>query len=79
MLFVHAMFFFFFFFFILAHPSKSLFLYISAFTIPDLEKKPLQNVVRPQKGALSRVGVITMYCILWSVTIDKITFSNKIC
>lgn len=26
----------------------------NAFTIPDLEKKPLQNVVRPQKGALSR-------------------------
>ncbi|XP_053393487.1 uncharacterized protein LOC123564874 [Mercenaria mercenaria] len=26
----------------------------NAFTIPDLEKKPLQNVVRPVKGALSR-------------------------
>ncbi|XP_062606411.1 uncharacterized protein LOC134268237, partial [Saccostrea cucullata] len=26
----------------------------NAFNIPDLEKKPLQNVVRPQRGALSR-------------------------
>ena len=36
-----------------------------AFTIPDLEKKPLQNVVRPQHGALSRVRSFIMllsYC-----------------
>lgn len=33
-------------------------LILLAFNIPNLEKKPLQNVVRPQRGALSRVGLI---------------------
>lgn len=56
------------------------FLLILAFTIPDLEKKPLQNVTRPMKGALSRVsyGILlfiidlfyTVFVLLISTTKD---------
>jgi len=31
----------------------------SAFNVPDLEKKPTQEVVRPPVGALARVSIFT--------------------
>jgi hypothetical protein len=40
--------------------------FISAFNIPHLDKKPLQEVVRPARGALARV-----------IILNSITSSNK--
>jgi hypothetical protein len=43
-----------------------IFFFISAFNIPHLDKKPLQEVVRPARGALARV-----------IILNSITSSNK--
>jgi len=41
--------------------------FISAFNVPHLDKKPLQEVVRPARGALARV-----------IILNSITSSTKV-